>query len=127
MTGINQTILMSLSMVVIAAMIAAGGLGEIVLKGITQMKIGLGFEGGIAVVILAIILDRITQGFGKQKKASVVGAISSVKPESFKLPTSSLSASLAGRMSGVIAVQRSGEPGRGRGGFLDTGYRNKRG
>jgi glycine betaine/proline transport system permease protein len=49
-------------------MIAAGGLGEIVLKGITQMKIGLGFEGGIAVVILAIILDRITQGFGKQKK-----------------------------------------------------------
>ena len=62
------TILMSLSMVVIAAMIAAGGLGEIVLKGITQMKIGLGFEGGIAVVILAIILDRITQGFGKQKK-----------------------------------------------------------
>ena len=60
--------LMSLSMVVIAAMIAAGGLGEIVLKGITQMKIGLGFEGGIAVVILAIILDRITQGFGKQKK-----------------------------------------------------------
>ena len=68
MTGINQTILMSLSMVVIAAMIAAGGLGEIVLKGITQMKIGLAFEGGIAVVILAIILDRITQGLGKQKK-----------------------------------------------------------
>ena len=67
MTGINQTILMSLSMVVIAAMIAAGGLGEIVLKGITQMKIGLGFEGGIAVVILAIILDRITQGLGKTK------------------------------------------------------------
>ena len=67
MTGINQTILMSLSMVVIAAMIAAGGLGEIVLKGITQMKIGLGFEGGIAVVILAIILDRITQGWAKGK------------------------------------------------------------
>lgn len=71
MTGINQTILMSLSMVVIAAMIAAGGLGEIVLKGITQMKIGLGFEGGIAVVILAIILDRITQGLGKQKKREI--------------------------------------------------------
>lgn len=68
MTGINQTIMMSLSMVVIAAMISAGGLGEVVLKGITQMKIGLGFEGGIAVVILAIILDRITQGFVKQKK-----------------------------------------------------------
>ena len=71
MTGINQTILMSLSMVVIAAMIAAGGLGEIVLKGITQMKIGLGFEGGIAVVIPAIILDRITQGLGKQKEREI--------------------------------------------------------
>lgn len=62
LTGVNQTIMMSLSMVVVSAMISAGGLGEIVLKGITQMKIGLGFEGGIAVVILAIILDRITQG-----------------------------------------------------------------
>ena len=68
LTGVNQTIMMSLSMVVIAAMIAAGGLGEIVLKGITQMKIGLGFEGGIAVVILAIILDRITQGMAGRKK-----------------------------------------------------------
>lgn len=68
MAGVNQTIMMSLSMVVIAAMIAAGGLGEIVLKGITQMKIGLGFEGGIAVVILAIILDRITQGLGQMNK-----------------------------------------------------------
>ncbi len=66
LTGVNQTIMLSLSMVVIAAMISAGGLGEVVLKGITQLKIGLGFEGGIAVVILAIILDRITQSFGKQ-------------------------------------------------------------
>ena len=59
--------IMAFSMVVIAAMISAGGLGEIVLKGITQMKIGLGFEGGIAVVILAIVLDRITQGFVRRK------------------------------------------------------------
>lgn len=68
LTGVNQTIMMSLSMVVIAAMISAGGLGEVVLKGITQMKIGLGFEGGIAVVILAIVLDRITQGMAQRKK-----------------------------------------------------------
>lgn len=65
LTGINQTIMLSLSMVVVAAMIAAGGLGEVVLKGITQMQIGLGFEGGIAVVILAIVLDRISQGIAK--------------------------------------------------------------
>ena len=68
LAGVNQTIMMALSMVVISAMIAAGGLGEVVLKGITQLKIGLGFEGGIAVVILAIILDRITQSFGTTKK-----------------------------------------------------------
>lgn len=68
--GINQTIMMALSMVVVSAMISAGGLGEVVLKGITQMKIGLGFEGGIAVVILAIILDRITQGITKKNNHS---------------------------------------------------------
>lgn len=55
--------------------------------------------------------DVVIVGFGRQKKASVVGAISTIKPEAFQLPTSSLSSSLAGRMSGVIAVQRSGEPG----------------
>ena len=71
LAGVNQTIMMALSMVVISAMIAAGGLGEVVLKGITQLKIGLGFEGGIAVVILAIILDRITQSFGNTKKKSI--------------------------------------------------------
>lgn len=68
LAGINQTIMMSLSMVVVAAMISAGGLGEVVLIGITQMKIGMGFEGGIAVVILAIVLDRITQGMARKNK-----------------------------------------------------------
>ncbi|AIM38492.1 glycine/betaine ABC transporter [Sphingobacterium sp. ML3W] len=68
LAGINQTILLSLSMVVIAGMIAAGGLGEKVLEGINNLDIGLGFESGLSVVILAIILDRITQGFVKNKK-----------------------------------------------------------
>ena len=72
MAGVNQTIMMALSMVVIAAMISAGGLGEIVLKGITQMKIGLGFEGGIAVVILAIVLHRALSVESKtDKKKSI--------------------------------------------------------
>lgn len=66
LAGINQTILLSLSMVVIAGMIAAGGLGEKVLEGINNLDIGLGFESGLSVVILAIILDRITQGFVKK-------------------------------------------------------------
>lgn len=68
LAGVNQTIMLALSMVVIAAMIGAGGLGEQVLKGLTQLKVGLGFESGIAIVILAIILDRLTQSLGKSKK-----------------------------------------------------------
>lgn len=68
LAGVNQTILLSLSMVVIAGMIAAGGLGEKVLEGINNLDIGLGFESGLSVVILAIILDRITQGFVKKKQ-----------------------------------------------------------
>lgn len=66
LAGVNQTIMLSLSMVVIAAMIGAGGLGNQVLKGITQLRIGLGFESGIAVVILAIYLDRVTQAIGEK-------------------------------------------------------------
>lgn len=66
MAGINQTIMLALSMVVIAGMIGAGGLGNEVLKGITQLKIGLGFESGISIVILAIFLDRVTQALGSR-------------------------------------------------------------
>ncbi|MDA0745408.1 MAG: proline/glycine betaine ABC transporter permease [bacterium] len=67
LAGVNQTIMLALSMVVIAAMIGAGGLGQQVLKGITQLRIGLGFESGIAVVILAILLDRITQALARSR------------------------------------------------------------
>jgi len=65
MAGVNQTIMLALSMVVISGMIGAGGLGNEVLKGITQLKIDLGFEAGISIVILAIYLDRVTQSLGK--------------------------------------------------------------
>mgnify|MGYP001270337333 FL=1 len=65
MAGVNQTIMLSLSMVVIASMIGAGGLGNHVLTGIQRLDVGGGFEGGLAVVILAVVLDRITQSFGK--------------------------------------------------------------
>lgn len=65
MAGINQTMMLSLSMVVIAAMIGAGGLGAGVLEAIAQLKIGMGFEYGVAVVIIAMILDRLSQGVGR--------------------------------------------------------------
>jgi len=61
MAGVNQCIMMALSMVVIAAMIGARGLGYKVLEGIQRLDIGTGFEAGLAIVILAIILDRLTQ------------------------------------------------------------------
>lgn len=69
MAGVNQTIMLSLSMVVIASMIGAQGLGSQVLKAITQLRTGVGFEAGLAVVILAIVLDRFTYTF-IQKKGS---------------------------------------------------------
>lgn len=60
MSGVNQVIMLSLSMVVIASMVGAGGLGAEVLRSISMLDVGLGFIGGIAVVIIAIILDRLT-------------------------------------------------------------------
>lgn len=68
MAGVNQTIMLSLSMVVIASMIGAGGLGNTVLTGIQRLNVGLGFEGGLGVVLLAILLDRLTQSFGQNRK-----------------------------------------------------------
>lgn len=70
MAGINQTIMLSLSMVVIASLVGAPGLGEIVYRAVTQVDIGKGFEGGLALVILAMVLDRITQGVTKKRSRS---------------------------------------------------------
>jgi glycine betaine/proline transport system permease protein len=70
MAGVNQTIMLALSMVVIASMIGAGGLGNTVLTGIQRLDVGLGFEGGLGVVLLAILLDRITQSFGQSARQS---------------------------------------------------------
>ena len=67
MAGINQTIMMALSMVIIASMVGAGGLGNDVLASIQRLDIGLGFESGLAVVLLAIMLDRITETVGAQR------------------------------------------------------------
>lgn len=68
MAGINQTIMLCLSMVVIASMIGAQGIGAEVYRAVTQLQIGKGFEAGLAVVILAIVLDRFTQNIFKTKK-----------------------------------------------------------
>jgi glycine betaine/proline transport system permease protein len=64
MAGVNQTVLMSLAMVAFASLVGARGLGETVLDGISNLKIGVGIQGGLAIVLLAIVIDRITQGYG---------------------------------------------------------------
>ncbi|MEJ2289607.1 MAG: proline/glycine betaine ABC transporter permease [Deinococcales bacterium] len=66
MAGLNQTIMLSLSMVVIAALIGAGGLGLPVFEGLNALKTGLAGIGGLAIVLLAMVLDRVTQGLGER-------------------------------------------------------------
>lgn len=66
MAGLNQTIMMALSMVVIAALIGAGGLGMPVFQGLNNLDIGLATIGGLGIVLLAMVLDRITQGMGQK-------------------------------------------------------------
>jgi len=68
MAGVNQTLMLALSMVVIASMIAVGGLGQMVLRGIGRLDMGLATIGGIGIVLLAIVLDRITQAMGRDKR-----------------------------------------------------------
>lgn len=68
MAGVNQAVMMSLAMVVLASMIGAPGLGEDVLQSIQTLNIGQGLQAGTAIVIIAIIIDRITQAFGQGKR-----------------------------------------------------------
>lgn len=68
MAGINQTVMLSLSMVVIASMIGAPGLGREVLSALQRSQVGTGFVAGIGIVILAIIIDRFTQNMNKEKR-----------------------------------------------------------
>jgi len=68
MMGINQTTMMAMAMVVISSMIGAKGLGLNVLQAINRINIAMGFEAGISIVFLAIIIDRITQGIANKYK-----------------------------------------------------------
>ncbi|KGX92608.1 glycine/betaine ABC transporter permease [Pontibacillus halophilus JSM 076056 = DSM 19796] len=67
MAGINQTVMLALSMVVIASMIGAKGLGQTVITGLQRAEVGTGFVAGLGIVILAIIIDRFTQSISSQK------------------------------------------------------------
>ncbi len=68
MAGINQVIMLALSMVVVAGLAGAAGLGSVVVRAVTQLDIAAGFEGGLAVVLLAIFLDRLTAAFAEPRR-----------------------------------------------------------
>lgn len=71
MAGVNQTTMMALAMVVIAALVGAGGVGGEVLLALNRIDAGRGFEAGLSIVALAIVIDRITQGFAKRYEESI--------------------------------------------------------
>ncbi len=70
MAGVNQVIMLALSMVVTAGLLGAAGLGAVVVRAVTQLDVASGFEGGLAVVLLAIFLDRLTAAFGHRTALS---------------------------------------------------------
>ncbi len=71
MAGVNQTIMMALSIVVIAALIGGGGLGDVVLKSLRRLQVGAALEGGLAIVFMAVLLDRLSFAFSQIEHVSV--------------------------------------------------------
>ncbi len=90
MAGVNQVIMLSLSMVVIAAMVGAPGLGKPIVQSLQRIDIGLGFEAGLAVVILAIVLDRLTATLGTGRSHQI--KLFTKKPSVAETPADSSSA-----------------------------------
>ena len=82
MAGVNQVIMLALSMAVIASFVGFGGLGRPVVRGLTQADVGLALAGGVGIVIIAIYLDRVTRQLGRiiQRKPGKGGLLSKVLP-----------------------------------------------
>lgn len=128
MVGVNQTIMMALSIVVIAALIGAGGLGDVVLKTLRRLRVGSALEAGLAIVLMAILLDRVTaalsqierhsepqfQGFRlfneKQRGSKVIVGIEQAIERIYR----------ACRQGADWAVSRSRGLGKGNGRILET-------
>jgi glycine betaine/proline transport system permease protein len=120
MAGINQTLMLSLSMVVIASMIAVGGLGQMVLRGIGRLDMGLATIGGLGIVLLAITLDRITQAMGQPSRGArhwwqtgpsglVLRLLRPVKPKTLAAPAPT-AAHTAGAKPAPVAAAFVAEP-----------------
>jgi glycine betaine/proline transport system permease protein len=117
MAGINQTTMMALSMVVIASMIGARGLGEDVLAGIQTLDVGKGTQAGLAIVILAIVIDRISQGYGQDRRTRRLLALRRKARAASRIPYRRAAADKANE---VDEADEAGGSAGGQGG-LETG------
>ncbi len=79
MAGVNQCIMLGISMVVIASMIGAGGLGAEVMRAVNRLDLALGFEGGLAIVVLAMVLDRVSRNIGSGKPTPIGRMVGRIK------------------------------------------------
>jgi glycine betaine/proline transport system permease protein len=75
MLGVNQTIMAALGLVVIAAFVGAGGLGQVVIDGLRQLNVGRALDGGIAIVVMAIVLDRVTTAWSQRDRRRVTVSV----------------------------------------------------
>ncbi|WP_051202752.1 ABC transporter permease [Sediminimonas qiaohouensis] len=98
MAGLNQTLMLALSMAVIAALIGAGGLGLTVYTGLGRLDVGAATEGGLGIVLLAMILDRITQALGSDSPTKTPGFLETLK-SFFRLGTPATSPETGRRVS----------------------------
>jgi glycine betaine/proline transport system permease protein len=108
MAGVNQVIMMALSMVVIAGMVGGGGLGAVVVQAVTQLDIGRGFEGGLAVVILAIYLDRVSAAFSARRAQSAGRGRRRLRPAAAAPARPGAGKGPAGRVAGEVSRNHSG-------------------
>ncbi len=102
MVGVNQVIMLSLNMVIIASMIGAGGLGFDVLTSLKRLDIGGGLEAGLAIVVLAIALDRLSQAFARRPPPEHGAVLSRSWPQRHPATTASLAVILACGLLGLL-------------------------
>ncbi|MFI5392486.1 MAG: ABC transporter permease [Myxococcota bacterium] len=112
MLGVNQTIMMALGMVVIAAVVGAGGLGKEVLDGLRSLNVGEAFVGGTAIVIMAIVLDRVTYAWSKRDRRSTSLTMGGRTIKRRWVVVAAIAAILVGVMVGREVVRQQDFPAR---------------
>ena len=112
MLGVNQTIMMALGMVVIAAVVGAGGLGQEVLQGLRSLNVGKAFVGGTAIVIMAIVLDRVTYAWSKRDRRSTSLTLGGRTIKRRWVVVAAIAAILIGVMVGREVVRQQDFPDR---------------